>query len=176
MASKDSADEDVSSQVNINNLNNEPETSPACKLNNSHFYLWFTMCLDVLIFDLIPIEGNNTFQSQIEEHQGPPSATIWLDLPHVDFHYYWPWATPAIFGLLWHAPNWSSGWYLAYCCGHNLIIIYFTWQNALSSYIEQIILCRIFILSSKDAGGIFEVAKLIIAFFDLAGLMVFNKW
>ena len=63
------------------------------------------MCLDVLIFDLIPIEGNNTFQSQIEEHQGPPSATIWLDLPRVDFHYYWPWAMPAIFGLLWHAPN-----------------------------------------------------------------------
>ena len=33
-------------------------------------------------------------------------------------------------------------------------------------------------LSSKNTGGIFEVAKLMIAFFghDLAGQMVFNKW
>ena len=37
---------------------------------------------------------------------------------------------------------------------------------------------NLYFLSSKDTGGIFEVAKLIIAFFghDLAGLMVFNKW
>ena len=45
----------------------------------------FTMCLDVLIFDLIPVEGNDTFQSQIEAHQGPRSATIRLDPPRVDF-------------------------------------------------------------------------------------------
>ena len=42
------------------------------------------MCLNVLIFDLIPVEGNDTFQS---EHGGPRSASIRLDLPHVDFHW-----------------------------------------------------------------------------------------
>ena len=45
------------------------------------------MCLDVLIFDLIPVEGNDTFQSEIEAHQGPRSASIRLDPPRVDFHW-----------------------------------------------------------------------------------------
>ena len=45
------------------------------------------MCLDVLIFDSIPVEGNDTFQSEIEAHGGPRSASIWLDPPHVDFHW-----------------------------------------------------------------------------------------
>ena len=45
------------------------------------------MCLDVLIFDLIPVEGNDTFQSEIEAHGGPRSASIRLDPPRVDFHW-----------------------------------------------------------------------------------------
>jgi hypothetical protein len=49
------------------------------------------MCLDVLIFDWIPVEGNDTFQSEIEAHGGPRSASIRLDPPRVDFHWEpWP--------------------------------------------------------------------------------------
>ena len=43
--------------------------------------------LDVLIFDLIPIEGNDTFRSEIEAHGGPRSASTRLDPPRVDFHW-----------------------------------------------------------------------------------------
>ena len=49
------------------------------------------MCLNMVIFDLIPVKGNNTFQSQIEAHQGSQSAMIWLDPPRVDFP--WAWIT-----------------------------------------------------------------------------------
>jgi hypothetical protein len=56
------------------------------------------MCLDVLIFDLIPVEGNDTFQSEIEAHQGPRSASIRLDPPRVDFH----WDSPTIHFLTLH--------------------------------------------------------------------------
>jgi len=45
------------------------------------------MRLDVLIFDSIPVEGNDTFQSEIEAHGGPRSASIRLDPPRVDFHW-----------------------------------------------------------------------------------------
>jgi hypothetical protein len=47
------------------------------------------MYLNVLIFDLISVEGNDTFQSEIEAHGGPRSALIRLDLPCVDF----PWGS-----------------------------------------------------------------------------------
>ena len=47
------------------------------------------MRLDVLIFDSIPVEGNDTFQSEIEAHGGPRSASIRLDPPRVDFHWAW---------------------------------------------------------------------------------------
>jgi hypothetical protein len=47
------------------------------------------MHLDVLIFDLISVEGNDTFQSEIEVHGGPQSASIGLDPPRVDFHWVW---------------------------------------------------------------------------------------
>ena len=47
------------------------------------------MRLDVLIFDSIPVEGNDTFQSEIEAHGGPRSASIRLDPPRVDFHWVW---------------------------------------------------------------------------------------
>ena len=47
------------------------------------------MRLDVLIFDSIPVEGNDTFQSEIEAHGGPRSASIRLDPPRVDFHWGW---------------------------------------------------------------------------------------
>ena len=46
------------------------------KLCHIYFHLWFTMCLDVLIFDLIPVKGNNiTFQNEIEAHGGLWSAS-----------------------------------------------------------------------------------------------------
>src|ERR1700676_963912 len=45
------------------------------------------MRLDVLIFDSIPVEGNDTFQSEIEAHGGLRSASIRLDPPRVDFHW-----------------------------------------------------------------------------------------
>ena len=34
-----------------------------------------------------PIEGNDTFESEIEAHEGPRFASIRLDLPRVDFHW-----------------------------------------------------------------------------------------
>ena len=57
------------------------------------------MCLDVLIFYLIPIEGKDTFQSQIEVHQGQRSALIRLDPPCVDF----PWVLGTAQCLKWDA-------------------------------------------------------------------------
>ena len=57
------------------------------------------MRLNVLIFDSIPVEGNDTFQSEIEAHGGPWSASIQLDPPRVDF-------SLGITEGTWHAETW----------------------------------------------------------------------
>ena len=50
----------------------------------------------------------------------------------------------AKFGAKWCVPNWSCGWYLTKCHGHNQININLTKHNVLFVHTEQVLWYRIF--------------------------------